>query len=110
MQQNTDAVVLLTTVPNEQCGKDLANQLLSARLAACINLLPEMSSMYYWQDKIECDTEHQMLIKTNRKHLTAIEQLMQKHHPYDIPELIVLEITSGSNDYLNWMNNLVQKS
>jgi len=80
-----DAVVVLCTAPDEASAQDLAAKVLAEKLAACVTLLPGATSLYYWEGKLEQEYEVQMLLKTN-------------------PELLVLPVVHGDNDYLSWLN------
>lgn len=108
MQQTDDSVVLLTTVPDRDTGDLLATGLVETSLAACVNLLPPMQSYYVWQDKVESDTEQQLIIKTTRARLEDAEAYIRQHHPYDVPELIALPVDSMGHDYLTWLKQSVQ--
>ena len=96
--------VILTTVPHSESGKALAQGLLQNSLAACINIIPGLESYYYWQGELQQDSELQLLIKSNHSKLEDIESYLKNHHPYELPELLVLPVQSGSSEYLNWMN------
>jgi periplasmic divalent cation tolerance protein len=100
----TDFVIVLTTLPAEGDAEKLALQLVEERLAACVNILPPMRSVYRWKNAIEQADERQVLIKTTRARLTALENRLRKLHPYDVPEFVVLPIDSGSADYLSWLS------
>jgi periplasmic divalent cation tolerance protein len=100
----TDFVIVLTTLPAEGDAEKLALQLVEERLAACVNILPPMRSVYRWKSAIEQADERQVLIKTTRARLTALENRLRKLHPYDVPEFVVLPIDSGSADYLSWLS------
>jgi periplasmic divalent cation tolerance protein len=73
------------------------------QLAACVNILPKMVSIYEWQEKLEKGQEHQMVIKTRSQLVPKIEQLISKQHPYELAELLVLPVVSGSKDFLTWI-------
>ncbi|MFC3394288.1 divalent cation tolerance protein CutA [Brenneria rubrifaciens] len=99
-----DAVVILCTAPDEPCAQRLAGQLLETRLAACVTLLPGAQSLYYWEGKLERQSEVQMLIKSDASHEQALLSHLKHHHPYETPELLVLPILGGDSDYLIWLN------
>jgi len=105
MQHSDDYVVLLTTVPDEKTGQQLARQLVKRSLAACVNLLPPMLSIYFWDGEVQSDNEQQMVIKTHQRQLAEIESLFATEHPYDVPEFITLPITAGSKAYLTWLSD-----
>lgn len=100
----TDSIIALTTWPEEDGAKAFAEYLLENRLAACINILPAMTSHYVWQGKLESGTEHQLIIKTRKAHQSAIEQALTEHHPYELAEFLTLPIESGGKAYLDWIN------
>jgi periplasmic divalent cation tolerance protein len=99
----TDFVIVLTTLPIEGDIESFAAQLVDERLAACVNILPGMRSVYRWKNAMERADERQLIIKTTRSALTSLEARIRKLHPYDVPEFVVLPIDSGSADYLSWL-------
>jgi periplasmic divalent cation tolerance protein len=98
-----DVVVVLTTVPSGEQGEAIAQALVEARVAACVNVLPPMTSIYRWRGTVERDTERQMIIKTTRRNLPALQARLAALHPYELPELIVLSVADGSTEYLAWV-------
>jgi periplasmic divalent cation tolerance protein len=98
-----EAVVVLTTVGNEEEALRIARALVDGRLAACVNVLPEMTSVYRWNDGVQQDSERQLIIKTTRTSLDAVRDRVQQLHSYDLPEFLVLPVTSGSQQYLRWI-------
>jgi periplasmic divalent cation tolerance protein len=98
-------VIVLTTLPAEGDAEELASQLVEERLAACVNILPPMRSVYRWKKAVERADERQLVIKTTRARVTALEARVRKLHPYDVPEFVVLAIDSGSADYLSWLSD-----
>ena len=99
-----DAVVVLCTAPDEASAQDLAAKVLAEKLAACVTLLPGATSLYYWEGKLEQEYEVQMLLKTNLANQQALLDCLKSHHPYQTPELLVLPVVHGDNDYLSWLN------
>ncbi|AIU87197.1 divalent cation tolerance protein CutA [Pectobacterium odoriferum] len=99
-----DAVVILCTAPDDACAQRLADSLLETRLAACVTLLPGARSRYYWEGKLEQQSEVQMLIKSDTSHQQALLTHLKQQHPYDTPELLVLPVSGGNSDYLTWLN------
>ncbi|MDE8742903.1 divalent cation tolerance protein CutA [Pectobacterium polaris] len=99
-----DAVVILCTAPDDACAQRLANSLLETRLAACVTLLPGARSLYYWEGKLEQQSEVQMLIKSDTSYQQALLTQLKQQHPYDTPELLVLPVSGGDSDYLTWLN------
>jgi periplasmic divalent cation tolerance protein len=98
-------VIVLTTLPVEGDVEKFASQLVEERLAACVNILPAMRSVYRWKNVVERADERQLVIKTTRARITALEGRIRKLHPYDVPEFVVLPIDSGSADYLSWLSD-----
>ena len=100
---SSDYVIVLTTLPADADGASFATALVEARVAACVNLLPPMESVYRWQGTVERDTERQVIIKTTRPCVDALWQRVRDLHPYDVPEFIVLPIVDGNQVYLQWL-------
>ena len=103
-------VVVLTTLPVEGDAESFASRLVEERLAACVNILPAMRSVYRWKDAIERADERQLVIKTTRAQVTALESRIRQLHPYDVPEFVVLPVDSGSADYLSWLSDSTRTS
>lgn len=99
-----DFILALTTWPDEDGAKAFAEHLLKNRLAACINVLPKMTSIYTWQGEVTSGTEHQIIIKTVRQHQDAIESALQAAHPYELAEFLIVPVESGSAAFLNWID------
>lgn len=99
----SDYVIVLTTLPADADASAIAEALVEARVAACVNLLPIMDSVYRWQGTIERDRERQMVIKTSRPQVDALWQRLRDLHPYEVPEFVVLPIVDGSEPYLQWI-------
>ena len=101
---NDEPILVLCTAPAEgdQAAK-LAAGLVKARLAACVNMVPGLRSFYRWEGKVHDDPEVQLLIKTRRSRYAELEHWLGEHHPYDVPEILALPITAGSQAYLDWL-------
>jgi periplasmic divalent cation tolerance protein len=100
--------LVLVTVPNETAAKAIAQSLLGAQLAACINFVG-VESCYLWEGEINHDREVQLVIKTQRHLFTALATKLTAIHPYDIPEIIAIPIVAGSAPYLNWIRTSTAK-
>jgi periplasmic divalent cation tolerance protein len=100
-----DLRLLLTTCGTSQIADELAAALVERRLAACVNVLPEIRSTYRWDGKIEQDREVLVLIKTTESQLEAIEATVKTVSGYELPELIAVEITGGAADFLAWVRD-----
>ncbi|WP_456451766.1 divalent-cation tolerance protein CutA [Hydrogenimonas sp.] len=99
---------MLVTAPNEKEAKTIARKAVEKKLAACVNIVPGLTSVYRWEGKVQEDAEVLMLIKTTKKRLEKLEKLVKKLHSYDVPEFVVLKIESGSDDYLKWLRKSVK--
>ena len=97
------SVLVLTTFPAEGDAEKLATTLLEERLAACVNILPPMKSIYRWQGKIESASERQLLIKTSLGRMRALEKRLKELHPYEVPEFLALMVDKTAKDYLSWL-------
>jgi periplasmic divalent cation tolerance protein len=95
--------VVLVTAPDLKTARRLARAALRQRLAACANLIPGLESHYWWQGKIESSREVLLLFKTRAGRLRELERLILAEHPYDTPEFVVLQLTTGTKRYLAWL-------
>jgi periplasmic divalent cation tolerance protein len=103
-------VIVLTTWPAAGDPAGLAATLVEERLAACVNALPEMQSVYAWRGALERDRERQLIIKTTTARLAALEQRLAELHPYDVPEFLVVPIAGGSAAYLEWLRSSTESA
>jgi periplasmic divalent cation tolerance protein len=101
---HTDAIVVLTTVSNEDEGVKLVRALLDRRLIACGTLLPGARSIYRWQGKVADEREALLLLKTRSARVEALQDAFKELHPYKVPELLVLSVDPGLEKYLEWIN------
>jgi periplasmic divalent cation tolerance protein len=99
----TDFVMILTTFPADKDPGLLAKALVEERLAACVNILPPMRSIYRWKGVTEQAEEHQLVIKTTSDRVQELETRLRAMHPYDVPEFLVLPVLDGGRDYLAWL-------
>jgi len=100
-------VIIQNSCPDQKTARMIAENLVEAELAACVNILPAGLSIYHWQGKLEFTNEHLLLIKTHEDKYPEIETMIQKLHPYELPEIIAVTITSGSPEYLGWLSQNV---
>lgn len=98
-------ILVLCTVNDERNAKFIAKTLIEKNLAGCINILPNISSVYKWENNIVTDNEFLLLIKTQKVLYDELEKAIKSIHPYELPEIISFDITGGSKDYLNWIKN-----
>jgi periplasmic divalent cation tolerance protein len=96
------AVIILTTLGADADAASFARALVDERLAACVNVLPPMTSLYRWKGSIEEDREQQLVIKTTEDQVAPIKARFREVHPYELPEFIVLSATA-SDEYLSWV-------
>lgn len=101
---------LLNTCPNETVAQQLAHVLVQNELVACVNIIPQIRSVFKWQGQITEENEVLLLMKTRQECYTEIEALLQKQHPYQVPELIALPIETGLAQYLQWIDETVKKA
>jgi periplasmic divalent cation tolerance protein len=99
----TGSIVLLCTCPNEAEARRIAEALVQSRLAACVNLLGGMQSIYRWEGELETAKEVLLLIKSTAERWDELRARITELHSYDIPEIIALPISAGSDKYLNWI-------
>ena len=104
----SDICVGLCTCPNEQVAREIATKLVEMELAACVNIIPQVRSIYRWQDKIQIDTEAQLVVKTGRKNAAEVYQVVQTLHSYEVPEWIVLDVAEGGQRYLDWVKSSIK--
>ncbi len=97
-------LVIYITVPAREVGEQLASTLVENKLAACVNIVPGISSMYQWQGQVEQDDELLLMVKTRTAYFDRLATLVKKIHPYEVPEIIGLPIVAGSNEYLAWID------
>ena len=103
----TDKLLVLSTAPSEAEAKKIAHALVEERLAACVNIVPKIHSVYRWQGKVESADEFLLLIKTTRDREEQVRSAIQDLHTYELPECIVIAIDGGSEEYLQWLSESV---
>ncbi|MBS1787492.1 MAG: divalent-cation tolerance protein CutA [Acidobacteria bacterium] len=96
-------MVVITTTESQADAERLAQLLIEAELAACVQVLPQITSVYRWQGKVEQACESLMLIKTTRTVYSELEAEIKRNHPYQTPEIIALHVEDGSAEYLGWL-------
>ena len=107
VSSHSDAVIVLTTLAVGTDAATLARTLVAERLAACVNVLPVMTSVYRWEGRVEEDQERQLVIKTAEGRVTALVDRLRTLHPYTVPEVLVIQASGGSEDYLRWIHGSV---
>ena len=103
----SDFVLALTTLPADFDAASLAQDLVGAGLAACVNIVPSVQSVYTWKGVPQTDHEQQLFIKTTTEHIDALWEALKPRHPYETPEFLVIPVVDGSQDYLRWVEESV---
>ncbi len=97
--------IVLCTCPDKDTAETIARLLVNDKLAACVNILPGVTSVYRWHEQIESAQEHLLLIKANKSLYQTIEKTIKKHHPYELPEIIAVPVENGLPEYLHWIDS-----
>jgi len=103
VQEESEAIMVLMTAANREEAARIAEMLVNRRLAACVQVLPEMQSFYHWQGQLQREPEVLLLAKTIRSRYLDLEREVRAVHSYETPEIIALEITAASKPYLDWL-------
>lgn len=104
----TDERIVLSTAGSEEEARKIAQHLVDRRLAACVNIVPQIESTYRWAGKVESSREWLLLIKTTSERFPAVRAAIQELHSYDLPECIAIGIEDGSSGYLQWLEDSVR--
>ena len=103
------AKIILTTCPDLPTAHLLAEGLVEQDLAACVNIIPAIVSLYKWEGKMEQSQETQLIIKSVERNFPLIESFITQNHPYDVPELLEIDVSKGSSSYLQWLETSSQQ-
>ena len=98
-------IVCLVTIDDMDKALEIAKYLVDQRLVACVNIVPEIRSIYRWKGEICDDTERLLIMKTQQGLFSELEKAVQKLHPYEVPEIVALDISHGLPDYLSWIDD-----
>jgi periplasmic divalent cation tolerance protein len=98
-----EILIVYSTCPDEESAARIAEDLVTERLAACVNLLPALTSFFLWRDKLEKQSETLLLIKTTSARLGALTERLRELHPYEVPEIIATPVTGGLPEYVQWV-------
>jgi periplasmic divalent cation tolerance protein len=104
-----DPQIVLCTVPDEAVAKQIASALVTEQLAACINIVPGITSIYRWKGAIESDMELLLIMKTTAAVYPQLQDRISAMHPYDLPEIIAVSLDSGLPEYLAWITNSLER-
>ncbi len=97
------AILVLVTIPKEK-AESLSKVILEKRLCACVNILGEVASYFWWEGKIDTASESLLLIKTKSEFFNKLKEVIKKNHPYQVPEIIAFNIDKINQEYLDWVN------
>ena len=103
-------LVVMTTVGNAGEGESLARLIVEAKLAACVQIVPQMTSVYFWEGKVQSEPEHLLLIKTLEEKFDELSEFIKRNHSYEVPEIVAIEAEKVSKDYLNWMRDVTSQN
>lgn len=103
-------LMVLTTTPNKEEAEKLAKKIVEAKLAACVQVLPEIKSFYFWQGEIQKDSENLILIKTLQEKYNELEKFIRENHSYNVPEIIAFSAKEVSESYSNWAKDYLLES
>ena len=96
-------LLALSTFPDQETARDISSELVTKKLAACANILPGVESIYHWKEKIESGNETLVLFKLSEERQSAFQEKLRSLHPYEVPEIIFVPISSGLPEYLRWV-------
>ena len=101
-----DSIIIFSTFSSRLEAEKIAKFLIKKRLAACVQILPKMESIYFWKHKIHKNKEHLMIIKSRKSLFEKVTKLIQENHSYETPEILALPVIKGSSDYLQWLTQV----
>ncbi|HHQ40863.1 MAG TPA: divalent-cation tolerance protein CutA [Chromatiales bacterium] len=99
--------VVLCTCPDEGVGAEIGRMLVERRLAACVNVVPGLTSIYRWRGRVETDREVLLVVKTTAAALPALTAAVRERHPYELPEIVAVGVEDGLEEYLKWVDESV---
>ena len=101
-----DYIVVLVTASSKKEAKKITNVILEKKIAACVNMIPGIKSLFHWKGKIDKASEVLLIIKTRKDLFKKLEKIVKQNHSYAVPEIIALSVVQGSKDYLDWIDNV----
>jgi len=101
-------ITIFSTASNKEEAKKIANVLVKEKLAACVNIVDKIESVYEWQGEIQEESEVLMIIKTKSELFESLKKKIKELHSYEVPEIIALDIKDGSDDYLKWIDEVTK--
>src|SRR4051794_1474080 len=103
-------IIVLTTAPTSAHAEELAEKIVNAKLAACVQILPKMTSVYVWEGKLQKENEHLMLVKTLPEIWERVRDFIKANHSYNVPEVVAIETEKVSKPYLKWMEQILDEN
>ncbi len=103
-----DSVIVLCTIDNKENARKIAQALLNEKVSSCINIIPSVESIYIWDNKITTDNEFLMIIKTRLPLFNGVKDVILKLHPYEVPEILCIDIQDGYEKYIKWIENSLE--
>ncbi len=110
MSDDVKHILVISTCPGSISAKKIARDLVTEKLAACVNVVPGVQSFFSWVGKVDSANEHMLIIKTTLDRYEALEKRIKKIHPYELPEIIAVSIETGLAGYLDWISTNSKKS
>ena len=98
-------LIVFTTTPNITEAEGLAQKIVEAKLAACVQVLPQITSFYFWENAVQRDAEHLLFIKTLPAKFAELEKFIQENHSYEVPEIVAVKSENVSEKYFGWLKN-----
>jgi periplasmic divalent cation tolerance protein len=98
-----EVIIVFTTTPDRALANELADRLVHEKLAACVQILPQMTSVYFWEGEVRRDEEHLLLIKTTAERYAELEKFIRANHTYDTPEIAAVSVDKVDPKYLEWL-------
>ncbi|GAB4257686.1 MAG: divalent-cation tolerance protein CutA [Methylomicrobium sp.] len=105
----SDHIIIFCTCPNPDTADSIARSLIDDHLAACVNILPNLKSVYRWQGVIETAEECLLLVKTRADHYPQLESAIKRAHPYELPEIVAVSLEHALPEYLEWIDSCLSK-
>ena len=102
-------LIVLTTTANEEEAGRLAHAIVESKLAACVQILPQMTSVYFWEGKIQSEREHLLLIKTLQEKFDDLSEFIRGNHSYEVPEIVAINAQTVSESYLSWLRDVLNR-
>ena len=103
-----EIILVCINFPNLECARQIGTALIKKQLAACVNIIPKIESIYQWKGEVCVEQEVMVVVKTTASRYKQLESYVVENHPYDVPEVISLPLSQGSEPYLNWVHDQME--